>query len=262
MKKTLIALAVTASAVMSGSAMAWTQGAVNGGVDFSGSLTPEMQSIPWEVQIGAAVNDLAGTIKQGSTSADVPVNNTIPVLGIRSVSSSGFVGAEGLNPQISYGDAVDFSASQNGVAPVTLKVKNADNQSEIGTLKASMKVIARLAWQNIGGSRAETFNAYATAAGNAFYGGVGSTKQSISASATVSEAADLFSGVTDTFNYFNGKDIGSWGSAIVNDANQYHSGFYASGITAGSVMKLSLNTPADANVIHWAANLPVTVSYQ
>ncbi|EOW6514424.1 fimbrial protein [Cronobacter malonaticus] len=263
MKKTLIALAVVASAAVSGSAMAWTQGGVNGGVDIGGLLTPEIKVIPWEAQIGTAVNDLAGVIKQGSTIADVQVNTTIPVLGIRTVSKSGFVGGEGLNPQISYGNAVDFAASKDGVAPVTLTVKNADNQSEIGKLTTSMNVVARLAWKATDDSTSgQNFNVYTTGAGQAFYGGVGASLEAVSSSASVSDANTLFSGVTDKYTDFGGEDVGAWEAGTVDDVTATYSGVYASAVKAGSVIKLTLNAPADVDAIHWTAQLPVTVSYQ
>lgn len=262
MKKTLIALAVAASAAVSGSAMAWTQGGVNGSVGIGGSLTPEVKVIPWVAQIGTSVNDLAGVIKQGSTTANVQVNTTIPVLGIRTASNAGFVGAEGLNPQISYGDAVDFAASVNGVAPVTLKVKNAGDQSEIGTLQTNMTVSARIAWVN--GNRKETYNPYASQAGTVFFGGVGQTRNGVAMGDEDKNNAEiLFPGVTENFVALNGyTDIGGWGNANVNNTSTSYNGYYASGIKAGSVINLSLNTPADVDAINWTAQLPVTVSYQ
>ncbi|WP_105465520.1 fimbrial protein [Escherichia coli] len=262
MKKTLIALAVAASAAVSGSAMAWTANGTGGSVDLGGTLTPVEKVTPWEVKVGAAVNDLAGVIKQGSTIADVQVNTTIPVLGIRTVSNSGFVGGEGLNPQISYGNAVDFAASENGVAPVTLTVKNADDQSEIGKLTTSMDVVARIAWKNADGSNSQNFNVYATDAGQTFYGGVGGSSAAVSSSASVSDANTLFSGVTDNYTDFGGEDIGVWGENTVDNAHITYSGVYASAVKAGSVIKLTLNSPADVDAINWTAQLPVTVSYQ
>ncbi|EPZ3812180.1 hypothetical protein ACXNAU_004003 [Escherichia coli] len=265
MKKTLIALAVAASAAVSGSAMAWTQGGVNGGVDIGGSLTPEIKVIPWEAQIGTAVNDLAGVIKQGSTIADVQVNTTIPVLGIRTISKLGFVGREGVNPQIDYGDAVDFAKSVKGVAPVTLKMKNADDQSEIGILQAKMTVSARMArdMSNAYGSK-ETFNPYASQAGTVFFGGVGQTEGGIAVGDEEKNNAEiLFPGVTGNFISLSGYgDLGSWGNSTVSGTSALYNGYYASGIKAGSVINLTLNSPADVDAINWTAQLPVTVSYQ
>ncbi|ENK8257946.1 hypothetical protein AB4C84_004676, partial [Escherichia coli] len=47
MKKTLIALAVAASAAVSGSAMAWTANGTGGSVDLGGTLTPVTKATPW-----------------------------------------------------------------------------------------------------------------------------------------------------------------------------------------------------------------------
>ncbi|EMV7111946.1 fimbrial protein [Escherichia coli] len=263
MKKTLIALAVAASAAVSGSAMAWIQDGVNGGVDIGGLLTSTIKVVPWEVQIGTAVNNLTGVIRQGSTIADVQVNTTIPVLGIRTVSKSGFIGEAGLDPQISYGNAVNFAASKNGVAPVTLTVKNADDKSEIGKLTTSMNVVARMAWKAIDGSDSNNFNVYATDAGQLFYGGVGGSSEAVSSSASVSEANTLFPGVTDKYTNFGGKDIGVWGeNNHVDHTDVIYSGVYASAVKAGSVIKLTLNSPANGDTIKWTAQLPVIVSYQ
>ncbi|HAK5803081.1 TPA: fimbrial protein [Salmonella enterica] len=259
MKKTLIALAVAASAV-SGSAMAWTANGTGGSADMGGSLTPKAKVIPWEVQIGAAVNDLVGKIKEGSTIASVPVNTTIPVLGIRTVSDSGFVGEEGLNPQIDYGGAVDFSASVNGVAPVTLKVKNTADNSEIGKLATSMDVVSRMSRIKTDGTDAQSFNVFAINAGQVFYGGVGGSSSAISATASVNDAATLIPGVTDKFFDFGGVDVGNW-RTVIDPAFKY-SAVYASAIKAGNDIKLTLNAPASTDEIKWAAQLPVTVSYQ
>ncbi|WP_218069857.1 hypothetical protein [Escherichia coli] len=261
MKKTLIALAVAASAAVSGSAMAWTQSAtVNGAVDFVGSLTPELKVIPWEAKIGATANDLVGVIKQGNTTADVYVNATIPVLGIRTVSNSGFTGGEGLNPQIDYGHSVDFAASNNGVVPVTLTVKDANNQNEIGTLSTSMNVVARLAWKTA--DAGQNFNVFAGDVGQTFFGGVASSAEAISSSASVGDANALFPGVTDKYTDLGSTDIGSWGGVQVDGVDTTYSGFYASAVKAGSVLKLALNAPADVDAIHWTAKLPITVYYQ
>ncbi|HGB9100805.1 TPA: fimbrial protein [Salmonella enterica subsp. enterica serovar Saintpaul] len=259
MKKTLIALAVAASAV-SGSAMAWTQGGVNGGVDIGGSLTPEVKVVPWEVQIGAAVNNLVGKIQTGSTIASVPVNTTIPVLGIRTVSNSGFVGEAGISPQINYGDAVDFSASVNGVAPVTLKMKNTADNSEIGKLTTSMDVVARMSRIKTDGTDAQSFNVFAVDVGQVFYGGVGASGDAIFSGASINDANTLIPGVTDKFVDFGGADVGHWRTLI--DPSFKYSAVYASAIKAGNGIKLTLNAPASTDEIKWAAQLPVTVSYQ
>ncbi|HGG4892133.1 TPA: fimbrial protein, partial [Salmonella enterica subsp. enterica serovar Welikade] len=244
---------------VSGSAMAaWTQGAVKGGVDIGGSLTPEVKVIPWEAQIGATVDNLVGKIQTGSINASIPVNTTIPVLGIRTVSYSGFVGEAGISPQINYGDAVDFSASVNGVAPVTLKMKNTADNSEIGKLTTSMDVVARVSRIKTDGTEGQSFNVFAAEVGQVFYGGVGAS--GISSGASLNDANTLIPGVTDKFVDFGGKDVGQWRTFI--EPSFKYSAVYASAIKAGNDIKLTLNAPASTDEIKWTAQLPVTVFYQ
>lgn len=52
MKKTLIVLAVTASVMTSGSAMAWTLNGSGGSVELGGTLTPAEKVTLWEVKTG------------------------------------------------------------------------------------------------------------------------------------------------------------------------------------------------------------------
>ncbi|MBJ4431454.1 hypothetical protein JGE53_19990 [Salmonella enterica subsp. enterica serovar Give] len=100
MKKTLIALAVAASAVVSGSAMAWTQTGTGGSLELGGTLTPQDKVTPWEVAVGAANTNLNTDIAKGERIVDIPVNKPIPVLGIRTISTTPFKGVNGISPQI------------------------------------------------------------------------------------------------------------------------------------------------------------------
>ncbi|ECB6686849.1 hypothetical protein E0V17_24080, partial [Salmonella enterica subsp. enterica serovar Poona] len=86
MKKTLIALAVAASAVVSGSAMAWTVNGGGGSVEIGGSLTPVTKSTPWETAVGAAVTNLNGQVQKNDTKLEISVPNTLPILAIRSTA--------------------------------------------------------------------------------------------------------------------------------------------------------------------------------
>lgn len=101
MKKTLIALAVAASAAVSGSAMAWTANGTGNSVDLGGTLTPVEKVTPWEVKTGAAVTGLDAQVTQGQTMVDVAVKKAIPVLGIRTQEvGKSFPAQAGINPAI------------------------------------------------------------------------------------------------------------------------------------------------------------------
>lgn len=108
MKKTLIALAVAASAVVSGSAMAWTGGGNGGSLELGGTLAPQDKYIPWETSVGAAVSDLNAQIIKGEKAVSISHTSAIPVLGIRNVAN-GFTGLPLIDPQIDYKGAVDAS---------------------------------------------------------------------------------------------------------------------------------------------------------
>ncbi|EPA2893684.1 hypothetical protein ACQ1UY_000513 [Escherichia coli] len=124
MKKTLIALAVAASAVVSGSAMAagWEQNGTGTDVVLGGTLTPVAKVTPWEVKTGDAVTNLDAQVQKGQTSVTVSVNQAIPVLGIRTASTTPFQGKAGISPQIDYDGAVDVGGFSAGVTTLTLNV--------------------------------------------------------------------------------------------------------------------------------------------
>ncbi|EES4634805.1 TPA: hypothetical protein ACGTEY_004660, partial [Shigella sonnei] len=124
MKKTLIALAVAASAAVSGSAMAWTANGTGGSVDMGGILSPAHKVTPWEVKVGDAVKGLDAKIEKGQKTVEISLKSAIPLLGIRTQTSEVFHGQEGITPQISYGSAIDVHSFKEGMAPLTLEVKD------------------------------------------------------------------------------------------------------------------------------------------
>ena len=71
MKKTLIALAVAASAAVSGTSMAavgeWTPGGEGGSFEMRGTLVVAgADANPWEVKVGDAVTGLDAQIQEGA----------------------------------------------------------------------------------------------------------------------------------------------------------------------------------------------------
>ncbi|MBB8471742.1 hypothetical protein HEK73_025585 [Escherichia coli] len=254
MKKTLIALAVAASAAVSGSAMAWTANGTGGSVDLGGTLTPADVITPWEVKVGAAVNGLDADIRKGDTKVDIPVKSTIPVLGIRTVEAKAFAGGPGLAPQISYGGAVNIDGFKASVAPLTLEVKDA-NDAKIGSLTTDMFAQARTSMK---GEWNGKFWNYASKAGHGFFGGVPKSADQVlnsDRSELMPEAGQNYvsQGVEDKgVNYVSFKG-----------SKSTHSAYYFSVIEKGKSVKITLDQAAsDDAPIQWKASLPVTVSYQ
>lgn len=82
MKKTLIALAVAASAV-SGMAHAWTNGDFNGSVDIGGSITADDYRQKWSWAVGSDINGFNNALTElteNRTKLTITVNGDKPIL--------------------------------------------------------------------------------------------------------------------------------------------------------------------------------------
>ncbi|ECD5988976.1 hypothetical protein E2H14_19600 [Salmonella enterica subsp. enterica serovar Muenchen] len=258
MKKTLIALAVAASAAVSGSAMAWDPSGTGGSVELGGTLTPQTKVTPWEIQIGAAVTNLDGFVQKGQQNVVIPVGNAIPVLGIRNAASEGFDGEPSIKPQIDYKGSVDIDAFKNGVSTVRMEVRN-NLGSKIGSLEAPFAAAAVSSWSG-GGNSPGSKALYASNDGFGFFGGLGKSAGAV----RVVGSTEMIRGLSPDF-VGKWKVQGSWvdanGEKFDNVKARYY-GAYGSGIEAGAKIQIKLDAPAAADAIAWKASLPVTVSYQ
>ncbi|MFL9165023.1 hypothetical protein AB9E48_00645 [Escherichia coli] len=266
MKKTLIALTIAASAAVSGSAMAadWVQNGTGGSVDMGGTLTPADAVTPWEVKTGDPVTNLDGHIKKGLRTANIAVNNAIPVLGIRTQSRDAFVGAPGIAPNIDYKGAIDVATFADGVTALSLTVNDKDSGNKIGTLTTDLTAGAMYSWKKINEDRGDSFGLHSINQTNQLFNGGLSSKSggSMTPADLLAKANVIFPGSMDnytnqgfepTYNYWSG----------VEDDETTHSAFYASGIEAGKIIKITLDNQVTGDAqINWKASLPVTVSYQ
>ncbi|WP_105283460.1 hypothetical protein, partial [Escherichia sp. MOD1-EC6098] len=253
--KTLIALAVAASAAVSGSAMAWTPNGTGGSVDLGGTLTPVEKVTPWEVKTGAAVTGLDAQIQKGQKVVDVAVNKAIPVLGIRTQTTQAFQGQPGISPQIDYGNAVNVDAFENGRAPVTLEVKD-DTNAKIGTLTTSLGASALV---SVKGPWSGFNHSYSDTAGQGFFGGLPKNKAQTPdeniAFNVMPEVADHY--IDQGVGY---SEVGTTTSFTNTEAT--YSGYYGAGIEQGKTIKITLDQAASGDApIQWKASLPVTVTY-
>ncbi|HAN7628726.1 TPA: hypothetical protein IF634_004873 [Escherichia coli] len=264
MKKTLIALAVAASAVVSCSAMAsgWEQNGHGASVEIGGTLTPVVKVTPWEVKTGDAVTNLDAQIQKGQTSVTVSVNQAIPVLGIRTQTTDVFQGSAGISPQVDYGGAIDVNGFSAGVTTLTLDVTDA-NGGKMGTMSAPFLAGAAVSRT---GANQDAYSAYVYNGYNvsSFEGGLGdSTEKVLPDLATViSRVGALDSGFTANFNQQGVDGGGVWRSTPFENTKTQYSGFYGSGIESGSKIVITLDTAVSGDgEIAWKASLPVTVTY-
>ena len=181
MKKTLIALAVAASAVVSGSTMAagWEQNGSGHSVELGGTLTPTVPETPWEVKTGDAVTNLNAQVQKGDTSARVAVKNVIPVLGIRTRSSDVFSARSGITPQINYQNAVVMEGFNNGETTLKLDVRD-NTKKKIGTMTAPFSAAGVVSVTNKDSKAVSWDSAYSSTSGKAFFGGVGKRPSGVS----------------------------------------------------------------------------------
>ncbi|MFL4555367.1 fimbrial protein [Yersinia kristensenii] len=261
MKKTLIAMAVAASAAISGSAMAWTANGSGGNVDLGGTITPVEKVTPWEVQVGAAVTDLDADIQKGQQKVDVAVNKPIPVLGIRTIVKTPFAGKAGINPTIDYKGAINTSNFSSNKTDLTLDVLDTDG-AKIGTLSTKLAASGVISRVYSSDGYKDAMILYSEDSWGAFDGGLSATKGGVDvASAGLNLINELFPGAADNFD--------AQGTSFNTEAGMSHfgadgwlySGAYASGIRAQENIKITLDNPAGGGEIIWKASLPVTVTY-
>ena len=262
MKKTLIALAVATSAVVSGSAMAWTAGGNGGSVEIGGTLTPETVVLPWEVKTGSNIADLNAKIKKGQSKVDIVASKAIPVLGIR--STGWFDGKAGINPQINYGGAIDVQGFNREVTTLSLEVQNAEG-NKIGSLTAPFFATAMRAYHKIvdGADVYGHRSMFAESAGQAFFGGLNTVYYSgIEDGSHLARVSALDPEIVVNFVDVGNNFSSGAASTDFNEAGVKFNSFYGSGIEKDQTIKITLDSPAESDAITWKASLPVVVSYQ
>lgn len=261
MKKTLIALAVAVTPVVSGSAMAWDTDGTGGIMKFSGTVTA-LSTTPWEVKVGDAVTDLNAQIEAGQKEVFVTVNKAIPVLGIRTqVGNTGiFGGGPGLAPRIDFGGKVDLDGFSNSVTTLTLDVMDDEGTKKIGSFSAPLFAAGQSSYRvgSVGGKKA----LIASADGDAFLGGLAKSAAQIDQNNGYQRVEAISAEFTSHFNDQSVQRIDAPGGETFSNTTTTFSGYYGSGIEAGSQIQITLDNPASSDDIQWKASLPVTVSYQ
>lgn len=280
MKKTLIALAVVASAV-SGVAHAWTTGDFTGTVDIGGRIDENNYRQKWEWKVGTGLNGFTNALKdltENGTKLTITVQGDKPILLGKtteafSVPSSGGLGAI---PQIAFADykgdpvILENSAGETnaGHAFLVLPMKDATgadvghvkvNASYAGAALGSKDTYANL-FSLYGGSvekifngglpinvpRAELRSGVAAAARTELFGSLSRDDMTAQLQAIVPAAA---------------VDVREYGvSASTSMNNQITSAAYALGIADGQTIVATFNNAVTEST-QWNAPLTVNVTY-
>ncbi|HAN7629003.1 TPA: hypothetical protein IF634_005178 [Escherichia coli] len=259
MKKTLIALAVAASAAVSGSAMAWTANGTGGSVDMGGTLNPVDKVTPWEVKMGSEIRGLDASIGRGQKVVEVKMPKNALIMGIRTQTRDVFPGwASDVTPSIDFNGAVNIDSFSDGVATLTLDVKQ--GESKIGTMQASFESGAEASFRGEGND-ANKYSLFAPRMGNAFFGGLSKTAEGASQYGyTIAQKYDAE--IVANYNEQNVDGEAIKEEISFTDGLKSYSGFYGAGIPVNSSIVITLDQAASSDdPIQWKASLPVTVSY-
>lgn len=270
MKKTLIALAVAASAVVSGSAMAWQDGNFDNSVDIGGSITSDQPTWQWKVGNASAnaINlKLADATQSGTDNVWEGIGDkAYPILlGKTKFEYSGV--AAGMSPVISYsGDGFYIKHTADSAPIVGLQATGKTDATKVGKLEFKMNVftLADLMWKGNGVTTqdrdvyqviADTSKSY----GNGYLQNAGYVK---------TQTAE---GMKNELTRLLGADMITI-AASANPVNNYTGpnmfdrvdasnleGVYGSEYIAKSG---KLTFPQNATPTDWKATLKVTVSYQ
>ncbi|EGJ2788809.1 hypothetical protein IHC18_004150 [Escherichia coli] len=268
MKKTLIALAVAASAAVSGSAMAaWTPNLSGlNNFELGGTITPKDNVTPWEAMIGNAFKNLNSNIKKGQSKVVLTTTSAIPVLGIRTAQNTPFSTDtyQNATPIIDYGTAVDLAGIVDSRAPLTLEVKDGTTDLPIGTLKTSLFVGAVQSYTGNGSGYNVLLGGSAGTTDNVFTGGLPTSSSMILDSRNVINTLDAIS--TEFSANFDKQGQSSLGNpsigSIKGGTPVMYSAYYGSGIVNGEKIIINLTSPVAATAVTWKASLPITLSYQ
>ncbi|ELO4889690.1 hypothetical protein QVL56_004660 [Escherichia coli] len=268
MKKTLIALAVAASAAVSGSAMAtWTPNLAGlNNFELGGTITPKDNVTPWEAMIGNAFRNLDSNIKKGQSQVILTAPSAIPVLGIRTAQNTPFSTDvyQNATPIIDYGTAVDLARIVDSKAPLTLEVKDGTTDLPIGTLKTSLFVGGVQSYTGNGSGYNVLLGGSAGTTDDIFTGGLPTSSSMILNSQNVINTLDAIS--TEFSANFDKQGQSSLGNPSVGNISGgtpvMYSAYYGSGIVNGEKIIINLTSPVAATAVTWKASLPITLSYQ
>ena len=283
MKKTLIALAVAASAV-SGMAHAWTNGDFNGSVDIGGSITADDYRQKWSWAVGSGINGFSNVLNDltnGGTKLIITVNGDKPILlGKTNEAFSTPVSGVGGVPQIAFTDYEGASVelrnpdgeTNKGLAYFVLPMKNAD-----GTKVGSVKVNASYAGVNGAGGVTSAdgvlSSLYAGGSNAIFYGGL---PTNVAQSELLSGSAAAAR--TELFGSLSKNDIlgqiqrvnanitslvdraGSSSEDMIYTDGTVISAAYALGIANGQTIEATFDQAVTAST-QWSAPLNVAVTY-
>ncbi|WP_089639793.1 hypothetical protein, partial [Escherichia coli] len=279
--KTLIALAVAASAAVSGSAMAWTNGNFNDSVDIGGSVTVgDNFAQKWAWKTGTSLGAFDSNVKEmtdgGKKLVITAAQNAAILLG---KTNEAFMATDATSlaiPQIA------FSDYQKGkITPVFDNVGNAgtgyleipviDAQSSpIGQAKVNMTAAGARMAADAARQRGVAASIIADTSNDIFHGGVPTIAEgAINHGMNAINFARSMGGL-EAVDMLN--QLAAFDPTIINIAASTYaqssdmtgrgaSATYAMGIKSGQTLELTFTNPVTQTTV-WKAPLNISVTYQ
>ncbi|MBN6398504.1 fimbrial protein [Escherichia coli] len=270
MKKTLIALAVAASAVVSGSAMAWQDGNFDSSVDIGGNITSEQPTWQWKIgnMSADAINlRLADATQSGSDNVWSNIGDKAYSILLGKTKFEYSNVSSGMSPIITYGgEGFNIKSPVDSAPIITLTATGKTDPSKVGklTFKMNMFALTDLTWigdgvdtfdKDIYQMIADTSKLY----GNGYLQNAGYVKTMdtdfVKGELTRLLAGDMInisSSAVPTQTYTGPNVFDNVGAKNIE-------GVYGSEYVANSG---TLTFPQDSTPTDWKATLRVTVAYQ
>ncbi|EFJ8421406.1 fimbrial protein [Escherichia coli] len=284
MKKTLLALAMAASAV-SGMAHAWTNGEFNGSVNIGGNINADDYRQKWSWAVGGGLDGFTNALSNmtdGKTKLVITVNDNKPILLGKTNEAFATPLADGMGaiPQITFtdynGHAVNLlnpdGVTNQGLAYFVLPMKDASG-AEVGSVKVNASYAGAAGMGGTTGSSGSIESLFSSASNQIFYGGFPTNVKSAELLSGVAAAArtSLFGSLSE--NDMLGQvasvnsNIASFTNATAshNENMNYTDGTvvsaaYSLGIASGQTIEATFHQPVSAST-QWSAPLNVAITY-
>ncbi|WP_407905273.1 fimbrial protein [Escherichia coli] len=271
MKKTLIALAVVASAVVSGSAMAdgWVEGGITDSIDMGGSIISEQPVWMWQINknVSDSMNlNVSNAVVSNSQNVWSNVGDAFPILLGKTKFAYSNV-SSGMSPIITYGgEGFAIKSPVDDAPTITLQATGKTDPSKVGQFKFKMNMysLVSMLWKGNGVTTqdkdtyqmiADTSKVY----GNGYFQNAGYVK-TMTTDDVKDQLTRILGGEMISIADTKVSTPTYTGPNLFDTANAYNvEGVYASEYVANSG---TLSFPVDGTPEDWKATLNVTVSYQ
>ncbi|HHQ4530951.1 TPA: hypothetical protein ACSP1Y_004808, partial [Aeromonas hydrophila] len=237
----------------------WTDMGNGGTFEIKGTLTTEKDNTPWQVKVGAPLV-VDGNIKKGASEFSKALTSPTSILSIRHKNAEGLIGGPGVTPKIDFGGKIDLSKANKGMAPLVLDVMDEAGSVKIGKLESQVVLAAVVGLgRSLSELRCSSMHSGNNSSG--FKGGLPESANVIAPDydSALAKIMQLDADLNNMTSACMKKDTTPTFSSFAQPILTYHSNYVAA-FDVGSVIKLTLDAPAAAD-IKWKASLPVTVSY-